>query len=361
MLNSMESCMSFSARRAFNRAFTIVELLTVMAVIAILSAILLPVLGGVLRSGEQAESLNRMRQIGQWMQLYAQDSNDVVLPSRFDYRGQRFAGKAASVANTRYTQAGPIPAGRGTWSDILWQRNCQTEADYVESRSPDASGLFRVRAPDSMVWNDPNDTGDFGALAGWDDNPLRSKGTLTKFDRNQLPPATQPGQSPPDIPLVAPIPHGPGGGFQQVGAPGFFAANDWFRWLPDPDAGGEVWTIEGSIPAESHQEWRRYWTFSQLGNTSKSMYLVDSWRGDVIADSSIAFNMLSNAIGAGQIDFRYDPTCLMLFLDGHAETIAPFDNIEELEGVRGQANPPANPAAWDLGRGFWIRRLVEGY
>ncbi|MEE2660608.1 MAG: type II secretion system protein [Planctomycetota bacterium] len=70
--------MSFFGRRVSNRAFTIVELLTVMAVIAILSAILLPVLGGVIRSGEQAESLNRMRQIGQWMQLYAQDSNDVV-------------------------------------------------------------------------------------------------------------------------------------------------------------------------------------------------------------------------------------------------------------------------------------------
>ena len=51
----------------------------------------------------------------------------------------------------------------------------------------------------------------------------------------------------------------------------------------------------------------------------------------------------------------------MLFLDGHAETIAPFDNIAELEGVRGQANPPANPNNWDLGRGLWIRRLVEGY
>ena len=84
MLNPMESCKSVFGRRASSRAFTIVELLTVMAVIAILSAILLPVLGGVLRSGEQAESLNRMRQIGQWMQLYAQDSNDVVLPSRFD-------------------------------------------------------------------------------------------------------------------------------------------------------------------------------------------------------------------------------------------------------------------------------------
>ncbi|MEL7066476.1 MAG: type II secretion system protein, partial [Planctomycetota bacterium] len=147
----MEPCMSFFGRRVSNRAFTIVELLTVMAVIAILSAILLPVLGGVIRSGEQAESLNRMRQIGQWMQLYAQDSNDVVLPSRFDYRGQRFAGKAASLPNSRFTQFDVEPsAGRGTWADILWVRNCQAEADYVTSRhdpvDPSDPQLFRVRA-----------------------------------------------------------------------------------------------------------------------------------------------------------------------------------------------------------------------
>ena len=357
MLNPMESCKSVFGRRASSRAFTIVELLTVMAVIAILSAILLPALGGVLRSGEQAESLNRMRQIGQWMQLYAQDSNDVVLPSRFDYREQRFAGKAASLPNTRFdiSSSDIAPsAGRGTWADILWVRNCQAEADYVTSRrdpvDPSDPQLFRVRAPDSMVWNDPSESQNegFGTLPDWDENPLRSKSKDVKT-------------SPNSVGRTAPVPYGPGAGIQDVGAPGYFAANDWFRWLPDPDLDGEPWAIAGAIAAESHQEWQRYWTFSQLGNTSKSMYLVDSWRGEVIADSSLAFDMLSNNFFAGQVDFRYEPTCLMLFLDGHAESIAPFSNIEELEGVRGQANPPANPNDWDLGRGIWIRRLVEGY
>ena len=363
MLVPMESCMSLSRHRVFSRAFTIIELLTVMAVIAILSAILLPALGGVLRSGEQAESLNRMRQIGQWMQLYAQDSNDVVLPSRFDYRGQRFAGKAASVPNNRFdldATAGDFEpsAGCGTWADILWLRNCQAEADYVASRrdpnDPSDPQLFRVRAPDSMVWNDPTDSPEpnpaFGTLPGWSDNPLRSKSNMNQSSVNTIPGSAK-----------APLPYGSGAGIQEVGTPGYFAANDWFRWLPNPDFGGATWTLAGAIASESHQEWQRYWTFSQLGNTSKSMYLVDSWRGDVIADSSLAFDMLSNSFFAGQVDFRYDPTCLMLFLDGHAETIAPFDNIEELEGVRGQANPPANPNDWDLGRGIWIRRLVEGY
>ncbi|MAV55002.1 MAG: hypothetical protein CMJ28_03495 [Phycisphaerae bacterium] len=350
----MEPRMS-SIRR---RAFTIVELLTVMAVIAILSAILLPVLGGALRSGQQAESLNRMRQVAQWMQLYAQDSNNVVLPSRFDYRGQRFAGKVASVPNARYSDPSAVPAGRGTWADILWVRNCQAEVDYVASRrdpaDPSDPQLFRVRAPDSMVWNDPSDalTPGFGTLPDWDKNPLRSKSTDVKTSANLT-----------SDPVEAPVPYGNGGGIQDIGSPGFFAANDWFRWLPDPDDGGEAWAISDAVTAESHQEWKRYWTFSQLGNTSKSMYLVDSWRGEVIPDSSVAFDMLgSNASsGPGHVDFRYEPTCLMLFLDGHGESIAPFNNIEELEGVRGQPNPPSNPDDWDLGRGLWIRRLVQGY
>ena len=172
MLNPMESCMSLSRHRVFSRAFTIIELLTVMAVIAILSAILLPALGGVLRSGEQAESLNRMRQIGQWMQLYAQDSNDVVLPSRFDYRGQRFAGKAASVPNNRFDLSSrdiAPSAGRGTWADILWLRNCQAEADYVASRRDpnDPSDPTTLSSPGSRLDGVERPFGLSGAKSGF--------------------------------------------------------------------------------------------------------------------------------------------------------------------------------------------------
>ena len=142
-----------------------------MAVIAILSAILLPALGAVLRSGEQAESLNRMRQIGQWMQLYAQDSNDVVLPSgsitavsgflESSISAQRQIYSRRSASRTRHLVRHPLAtqlSGRGRLRRIP------------------AGGIWAVRVrTDSMVWNDPNDTGDFGALAGWDDNPLRSR------------------------------------------------------------------------------------------------------------------------------------------------------------------------------------------
>ena len=50
--------------------------------------------------------------------------------------------------------------------------------------------------------------------------------------------------------------------------------------------------------------------------------------------------MLSNNFFAGQVDFRYEPTCLMLFLDGHAESIAPFSSIEELEGFAAKPTRP---------------------
>ena len=205
------------------------------------------------------------------MQLYAQDSNDVVLPSRFDYREQRFAGKAASLPNTRFdiSSSDIAPsAGRGTWADILWVRNCQAEADYVTSRrdpvDPSDPQLFRVRAPDSMVWNDPSESQNegFGTLPNWDENPLRSKSKDVKT-------------SPNSVGRTAPVPYGPGAGVQDVGAPGYFAANDWFIGCPI-----QIWMVNlGRLPLQ----WNRTKSGNvigpqPLGGTSKSMYLVDSWR-----------------------------------------------------------------------------------
>ena len=62
------------------RAFTLTELLVVIAIMAILTALLLPVLAGAKAQARKTTCLNNLKQINLGFQLYAADNND-TLPS----------------------------------------------------------------------------------------------------------------------------------------------------------------------------------------------------------------------------------------------------------------------------------------
>jgi prepilin-type N-terminal cleavage/methylation domain-containing protein len=64
-------------------AFTLVEMLVVIAVIGILAAILLPALGRAKESARATACLNNLRQVGTALQLYVQDNNN-RLPVMYD-------------------------------------------------------------------------------------------------------------------------------------------------------------------------------------------------------------------------------------------------------------------------------------
>lgn len=62
----------------FGRAFTLIKLLVVIAIIAILSALLLPVLSGAKRSGKQIACLNNLRQLQAGWLMYAHEQRDAL-------------------------------------------------------------------------------------------------------------------------------------------------------------------------------------------------------------------------------------------------------------------------------------------
>ena len=70
------------------RAFTLLELLIVIAIIAILAAMLLPVLGQARLRSETTVCINNMRELGLAVPMYAADNNDEMVFCNWDGAGE---------------------------------------------------------------------------------------------------------------------------------------------------------------------------------------------------------------------------------------------------------------------------------
>lgn len=101
-------------------AFTIVELLVVISIIAILIALLLPALGNAQRRGKKSNELNNLRQVGLAWFMYANANNDAALPGFLETDVQqqwkvsyRYPDNSKVPPAPNYS--GPNYAGPWTW------------------------------------------------------------------------------------------------------------------------------------------------------------------------------------------------------------------------------------------------------
>ncbi len=88
------------------REFTLIELLTVIAIIAILAGMMLPAIGRARVTAKQTECLNNMSQLGKAEAMFAVDHKQRITPSNALSQGSGDAGRYYTYPAALYTYLG---------------------------------------------------------------------------------------------------------------------------------------------------------------------------------------------------------------------------------------------------------------
>jgi prepilin-type N-terminal cleavage/methylation domain-containing protein/prepilin-type processing-associated H-X9-DG protein len=128
------------------KAFTLIELLIVIAIIALLAAILFPVFARARESARRASCLSNLKQIGLGIMQYTQDYDDRLPQALYDSL-DTYSGTEITPAKSFYTTTGSYGKNRYlTWMDFVYPYVKSTQIFVCPSASVDTS-TTPVRKP----------------------------------------------------------------------------------------------------------------------------------------------------------------------------------------------------------------------
>src|SRR5580700_3407065 len=96
-----------------NQAFTLIELLVVIAIIAILAAILMPVLSSAKAKADSIQCLGNLRQWGVTFGMYGNDNNDYVPEEGDTLEAINYSGVGGGTPNYTVAWYNSLPPGLG--------------------------------------------------------------------------------------------------------------------------------------------------------------------------------------------------------------------------------------------------------
>jgi prepilin-type N-terminal cleavage/methylation domain-containing protein/prepilin-type processing-associated H-X9-DG protein len=151
-------------RASARRAFTLIELLTVIAIIGILAAIIIPTVGKVRETARASQCVSNLRQIGMGIQLYIQDNQQRFPGPLFTAQGPNFSPTATGLHGSLAVFLQPYitsnNAGATSTTRAQEMLNCPAWA----TQTPDRTGpsvqmnLFPLFFDNKQPFGDANTT-----------------------------------------------------------------------------------------------------------------------------------------------------------------------------------------------------------